>query len=103
MGRIFPVSTGGICTKGPSCQDFLLILTGVLRQLRLLLLQGRPISEAVAQYGPFVMNTEFEIQQAIRDYHKDQYGGWPWDSTEPNHGTERGRFARYADGEEELP
>lgn len=35
---------------------------------RLLILAGRPLREPVVQYGPFVMNTREEIEQAIRDY-----------------------------------
>jgi redox-sensitive bicupin YhaK (pirin superfamily) len=35
---------------------------------RFLVLAGRPLREPVAQYGPFVMNTREEIEQAIRDY-----------------------------------
>jgi len=35
---------------------------------RVLLLAGRPIGESIVQYGPFVMNTREEIDQAIADY-----------------------------------
>jgi len=35
---------------------------------RMILLAGRPLREPVVQYGPFVMNTSEEIEQAIRDY-----------------------------------
>ena len=38
--------------------------------LRALLLAGTPLREPVSQYGPFVMNTREEIEQAIRDYNE---------------------------------
>ena len=68
----------------------------------LLLLQGKPILEPVAQYGPFVMNTQSEIQQAMEEYRQTEFGGWPWPSHEHVHAREKSRFARYPDGVEEV-
>jgi redox-sensitive bicupin YhaK (pirin superfamily) len=69
----------------------------------LLFLQGRPIDEPVAQRGPFVMNYEGELRQAIVDYQRTQFGGWPWDASEAAHPADRGRFAIHPDGREEEP
>jgi len=67
----------------------------------LLLLQGRPIGEPVATYGPFVMNTQAEIEQTYADFRRTQFGGWPWPKSDPVHPRSQGRFARYPDGKEE--
>src|SRR5438445_4008537 len=42
--------------------------------LEVLLIAGVPLNETVARYGPFVMNTEAEIRQAIEDYRQGRMG-----------------------------
>ena len=41
---------------------------------RILLIAGQPLKEPIAQYGPFVMNTQQEIHQAIRDFRDGKLG-----------------------------
>lgn len=67
-----------------------------------LLLQGKPIEEQVAQYGPFVMNTQAEIKEAFEEFQETQFGGWPWPSHDHVHEAVKGRFAKHADGKLET-
>ena len=66
-----------------------------------LMLQGQPIGAPVFQMGPFVMNSAEELRQAVSDYHRTQFGGWPWDRSDPVHARGEGRFALHADGKME--
>ena len=75
-----------------------LTITNAGKPASILLLQGRPIGEPVVQYGPFVMNTQAEVQEAMREYQQTEFGGWPWERPDQVHPRERGRFAKYADG-----
>lgn len=72
------------------------------KETSILLLQGRPIDEPVIQYGPFVMNTKEEINQAFEDYHQTQFGGWPWPKYDQVHERNKSRFAKHADGKIET-
>lgn len=64
---------GGARTRVPAQHLVRLSREGVLQlhgraSARALLITGKPIREPIVQHGPFVMNSEAEIRQAIRDY-----------------------------------
>ncbi|MBK9179409.1 MAG: pirin family protein [Acidimicrobiales bacterium] len=90
--RQLPVGTGAVVR----CDEPVPIAGG--QGVELLVLQGRPIGEPVAQYGPFVMNDRAGIERALADYRRTGFGGWPWPDDDPVHGVGQGRFARRPDG-----
>jgi redox-sensitive bicupin YhaK (pirin superfamily) len=50
------------------------ITVEALEDTRILLMSGEPLNEKVVSHGPFVMNTETEILEAMRDYQKGKMG-----------------------------
>lgn len=61
--RALPPRSAGVLSDGDQ-----VTLTAGAAGVRCILLAGKPLHEPVAQYGPFVMNTREEIEQAIQDY-----------------------------------
>jgi redox-sensitive bicupin YhaK (pirin superfamily) len=62
-GQELPLRAAGVLTQGHEVE-----IEAREEGARLLLFAGRPIGEPIVQYGPFVMNTREEIEQAIADY-----------------------------------
>ncbi len=61
--RPLKAHSAGVLTPGERIE-----ITAGPEGARFLLLSGRPLREPVVQYGPFVMNTRQEIEQAVRDF-----------------------------------
>ena len=66
--RLVPADTVALLGEGES-----LALTAET-PVSLMLLAGEPLREPIAHYGPFVMNTREEIEQAIQDYQEGRMG-----------------------------
>jgi quercetin 2,3-dioxygenase len=68
-----PVAGGQLAVFGPG--DHLRVAADTA--LEVVVLGGRPIGEPVAWYGPFVMNTQAELQQAMDDFRSGRLGVVP--------------------------
>ena len=71
-GRL--VDDGRLAVLSPGDSVRLRAAEGATTPSRMLLLAGVPLNEPVARYGPFVMNTPAEIQEAFRDYQSGKMG-----------------------------
>lgn len=79
-----PVKTGQLAVFVDG--DSITLRGGVNETLEVLLLGGEPIGEPVAAYGPFVMNTKAELQQAFEDFQRGLLGVVPADGIQPFRG-----------------
>ncbi len=50
-----------------------LLVTAGSEPTRLIVVAGKPLNEPVARYGPFVMNTQDQIAEAMRDYQSGKF------------------------------
>jgi quercetin 2,3-dioxygenase len=64
---------GQLGLLGPGRSARLAVPSGASAGARLLLLAGQPLREPFSRYGPFVMNTESEIRQALSDYRSGRF------------------------------
>ena len=67
--RQVPHRSAGVLTSGETLE----VVAGS-DGARFLLLAAQPLREPIVQYGPFVMNTQDEIRQAIADYQAGRFG-----------------------------
>jgi quercetin 2,3-dioxygenase len=74
VGTHHDVESGGFVLLGDGDAVEVANAADAKAPARLLVLGGEPLNEPVARYGPFVMNTEAEIHQAIRDYQSGNFG-----------------------------
>jgi quercetin 2,3-dioxygenase len=79
-----PVKMGQLAVFGAG--DAITFAASGSRDMDILLLGGQPIREPVAAYGPFVMNTRAELEQAFEDYQAGRLGSIPAVPTNPHPG-----------------
>jgi redox-sensitive bicupin YhaK (pirin superfamily) len=82
-GQATPIGAGQLAVFGAG--DYLSLTADATSEaLELIVLGGRPIREPVAQYGPFVMNTRDELQEAVDDYRAGKLGVIPANALMPH-------------------
>lgn len=68
-----PMKTMAILKKVANT-DGVIIEADTTQETKVILITGRPLNEPIVQYGPFVMNTQQQIIEAINDFQQDRFG-----------------------------
>ena len=71
-GSAVPAQRMAILANAPQSDG---VVLKAAKPARALLIAGKPLGEPIAQYGPFVMNTQGEIAKAVRDYQAGLFTG----------------------------
>jgi redox-sensitive bicupin YhaK (pirin superfamily) len=69
-GRAVPAGRMALLANEPGADGVRIVAD---QDTRLLVLAGQPLGEPIAQYGPFVMNTQAELAQAVEDYRAGRF------------------------------
>lgn len=62
------------------------------------LLEGRPIGQKMASFGPVFLGTLKEVRSGLNDIRTNEYREWPWDVIDKAQPLGSGRFIAYPDG-----
>ena len=71
-GKQVPVKNMAILKNDPNADG--IILEAGSEDTKVILVTGRPLNEPIVQYGPFVMNSQQEIIQAVTDFQEGRFG-----------------------------
>lgn len=71
-GKQVPVKNMAILKNDPNADG--VTLEAGSEETKVILITGRPLSEPIVQYGPFVMNSQQEIIQAVNDFQQGRFG-----------------------------
>lgn len=69
-GTLVPLQRMGILSNMPQADG---VAVEAVEEARLILVAGKPLNEQIVQYGPFVMNTQQEIHQALDDFRNGRF------------------------------
>lgn len=67
------------------------------------LLEGEPINEKMASFGPIILDNDKNVREALNHIRENEFDNWPWDLIDKFHPKGTERFIRYSDGREERP